>query len=322
MLFLTSCSATSSDSSIVCLCSNNIQNNTAEVSSEYPHNSSFELTANSSDIFSSDIQSSNNELSTNEDYSLDEDIQNEKCFTVATWNIGHFSNGSYPYSTLNGSDSNVSLYKDTIEALSADIVSINEYSDLLFCDNNDILTKNTVFDSYEYKYEFLQNGYCCNALFSIYTIQNLGQHFFESNQGVTTSSGLLASDYYFVAGFVHLFNYEIAVASIHCAFNTNSSKLSVEQYCEIISFFSSFEYVILMGDFNNVCSFDDVFCFEQYGYLLANSRTNAMDTYHFNNVKNRKLDNIIVKGFDIVSVDIFETSLSDHDGLVCDLQIK
>ena len=237
-------------------------------------------------------------------------------FTLATWNIGHFSGGSRPNSTITDAvfAEKSAVYRDFIyNAVRADVFCLNEYSSL-FTPTRPART--SLFDAYPTAYEGGQYHYSCNALFSKVATQNIVQHRFECNEHATiTHTNLIsASDYYYITANLNIAGKNVKLVSTHLGFdkNLNPDTLNLAQIQELIELFRNEERVIILGDSNS----RDFSFFSKYteaGFALANY-DGTLSTIQGWNVA---LDNIIYKGVGVSNFTLLGTDLSDHYAISC-----
>lgn len=99
-------------------------------------------------------------------------------------------------------------------------------------------------------------------------------------------------------------------------------ELRAIQMKELISAFEHDKYVILCGDFN-VAETSEYQIFIENGYKMANhGMFGDIITHPWKKGGGSMLDNIICKGFDIIDVQVYYLSLSDHFAIACDLIIN
>ena len=93
------------------------------------------------------------------------------------------------------------------------------------------------------------------------------------------------------------------------------------QIRELIGAFEKADKVIICGDFN-VSSLSEYDIFKNHGYMLANhGKFGDIVTFPWKK-KGSCIDNIICKGFDIKSIQVYDTGLSDHYAIACDVVMK
>lgn len=235
-------------------------------------------------------------------------------FTIATWNIGHFANGARPNSLINKENyaEKLELFRKLFDDLDADVLFLNEYSEIFGYDANGVerKTQNVLFNSYKTKLIGDQVGFSCNAIFGKYNISNLEQHEFQT---IATYVSELprAANYYYISGDL---KYKKNVIKLVCAHTiSGNNKLCQLMIAEIIDAYKDYDQVIMCGDWNT----GNYKKFVNAGFSLAND-----GTYKTYPQKKYPLDNIIVKGLRITNVRLIETDLSDHYPLTCRISIK
>lgn len=246
--------------------------------------------------------------------------ENPNSVRIATWNIGHFSMGKKPNSTLE--DTQVAMmaadFNDYINnAIDADIMFLNEYSKKFTKNTN--LAKDTIFTEYDTVYEGTQLNYSCNAVYSRIEISEPEMHVFECNKtaGTISTKGPLATDYYFVTTDLVINGTTIKLVSAHLAFDGEGSEnVVVNQIYELIDYCEDYEHVVLLGDWN-VNYFSEFELFTEAGYSLGNTDEN-MSTY---NDGVYSLDNIVYKGVTVTDFTLAGTNLSDHYAVYCTITV-
>lgn len=242
---------------------------------------------------------------------------------IATWNIGHFSMGRKPNSTLE--DGQVAMqgdyFRDYINnAIDADVIFLNEYSEKFT--KNSYLAKNTVFGEYTTVYEGEQRNYSCNAVYSRVEISAPELHEFECNKTapVISTKGPEAEDYYFVTTDLVIDGELVKLVSVHLAFDGEGSEnVVINQLKELIAYCEQYENVVLLGDWN-INSFSEFKTFTDAGYTLANT-DNTLPTYRKDGSCD-SLDNIIYKGVTVSDFSLAGTDLSDHYALYCTITVN
>jgi endonuclease/exonuclease/phosphatase family metal-dependent hydrolase len=238
----------------------------------------------------------------------------ETGFVVATWNIGHFSNGQKPYSTIDNSNYKknlIELQKVLKDSLKADIICLNEFSEVFGSDdsNHEQLTKDLFFNDYAFSKIGPLLGFSCNSIFSNIKVKNIKLHLFEISKTVQSNMPR-AANYYFLEGDLYLDGKKVKLV---CAHTTSSaSALCQSQIAELLNKYRNCDKVIMCGDWNT----QDFSLFKNSGYNLAND--GSYKTYPS---KNYALDNIAVKGLEISDVRMVKTTVSDHYPLVCNISL-
>lgn len=246
-----------------------------------------------------------------------------KKLRLCTYNIGHFSGGVSKNSSITSSDydAKLLLYKDTIRQTSADIIGICEYSKIFGTnpDNEQVLAEDVLLQSFIPSLIGSQYNYSCNALFSKTIVENPQKEDYQCNQtAVITHTTLIeAKDYYYIEADLYMHGEPVKLVITHLAFDNNRpGVLQGDQINELITKYSTFDKVIMMGDWN-VANFSEFDAFTNAGYSLANDGTFL--TYPSGG---RALDNIIVKGLTISNPGMITTQgQSDHYPFYCDVQL-
>lgn len=246
-----------------------------------------------------------------------------KKLRLCTYNIGHFSGGSSKNSSITASDyeAKLLLYKNTIRQISADIIGVCEYSRIFGTnpDNEQVLAEDVLLQSFIPSLIGSQYNYSCNALFSKTIVEDPQEEDYQCNQtAVITHTTLIeAKDYYYIEADLYMHGELVKLVITHLAFDNNyPGVLQGDQINELITKYSTFDKVIMMGDWN-VANFSEFNAFTNAGYSLANDGTFL--TYPSGG---RALDNIIVKGLTISNPGMITTQgQSDHYPFYCDVQL-
>ena len=258
------------------------------------------------------------------------DEPNETTFTIATWNIGHFSKGGKYYPTA-FTESNYARklreFQSYINSLGADILSLNEYSNELMRDEADTAVKKELLSDYPIVLEGDQRYYSCNALYSKVALENVAVKEYECNQGkwknvqINPNNGTVkATQYYYIEADLNVDGKQVKVVCTHLAFQgIDKDPLIKDQVDELIEKFSSYDRVIMMGDWNSedFPFFKD--CFEKGGFRLANE--NADTVTYPSDLWVLSLDNFVYKGVTVRNFQVKQTDLSDHYAVVCRMSV-
>ena len=236
---------------------------------------------------------------------------------IATWNIGHFSFGDYPNTSISDAEFQGKLeeYKDYIyHDLDADVLALNEYSNMFTPTRS---ARNTVFGQYATALEGNQYHYSCNAMYSRADLVNIKAHEFECNRAADMESpyGIYASDYYYIAADLHLGRETVKLVSAHLAFyagrTTPPPPIAENQMRELIETFKDCDRIMLMGDWN--CTPERLKIFETAGYTLMNTDS-TLSTFAKSPAS---LDNVVYKGVTVSDFALHKTALSDHYAISC-----
>lgn len=237
-----------------------------------------------------------------------------KSFTIATWNIGHFANGTSPHSLIKGEnyDEKLELYRMLFDDMDADVLCLNEYSEWFGTDQGGIerKTKEILLNNYRRVVEGDQVGLSCNAFFSRLNIANVERHEFKSTAADVKELPRAANYYYLSCDL----KYKGQLIKVVCAHTiSGNSSLCQKMIAEIIDVYDNYGRVILCGDWNT----GNYKKFKEAGYSLGND--GSIKTYP---QKLYPLDNIMVKGLKINEVRTIQTDLSDHCPLICRISLK
>ena len=251
-------------------------------------------------------------------------------FTIATWNIGHFSNGGNMNSSIsNGNAAAAAVKYGTYidDVLGADIICLNEYSARYAPAYN----ASDLFDAYTaVAYEGEQRNYSCNALYSKLPLANVTVHEFACNVGVDIqyTNAVEATDYYYITGELELGGETVTIVAAHLAFDDDLydvfpyiDTVCQNQMRELIETFASTERVLILGDWNAYdYSYFDLFT--DAGYSLGNR--NEIKTCTGSKTKDLEwsVDNMVAKGLTIRDFRGEPTTLSDHIAVIATITLE
>ena len=238
-----------------------------------------------------------------------DDNKQKRNFVIATWNLGHFSEGSKPYSTIKGSiiSSKIKEFNRVInDSIQADVICLNEYSQMFGEDEKgkQFFTRDLALEHYSIKKEGPLMGYSCNSIFGKQRIKNVKVHMFKCVEPFLAEVPR-SRNYYFLTADLYLKGQKILLVCAHTI--SSNEALCYAMNVEIINFCHKYDRVVMCGDWNSL----DYSVFKQAGYSLGNS--GSIKTYPG---KSYPLDNIIVKGVKIIETKSFKSNLSDHYPLV------
>ena len=248
----------------------------------------------------------------------------ENSFTIATWNIGHFSNGKNKNTAIgDGSYASASYkYKTYInDVLGADIICLNEYSAKFTPSNN----ASNLFDAYtEVAFEGVQRNYSCNALYSKLPLSNVTVHEFACNVGVDIqyTDAVEAIDYYYITGELEIGGETVTVVATHLAYDDDLygvppyvDTVCQNQMLELIDAFENVDRVLILGDWNAYdYSYFDLFA--DAGYTLGNRNEIPTCTGSATKDLEWSVDNMVAKGLEIRDFRGEPTTLSDHIAVI------
>ena len=254
-------------------------------------------------------------------YPFSMDARKSNDFVLCTWNIGHFSNGSKPYSLIKIDDytKQLELFKSLIYSeVHPDVITINEYN-RVFCGedtaDNKYLTSSLLFDQFKYMIIGPQHYWgICNAVFSNLKMKNCHLIYFESHKKTDGDDFTKARENYYIESDLYIDGEKVKLVCLHLLFSWKIAEVyQNKQIEELINHYQDTERVILCGDWNTgIYS-----TLKNAGYTLANS--GSLQTFPS---KGYPLDNIAVKGLDISDAWIVKTDLSDHFPLICRVSLK
>lgn len=241
-----------------------------------------------------------------------------RSFTIATWNIGHFSNGVQPSSTIDiAKTPNIKgKYYDFInDSINADVFVINEYNDVFYKDKNgkDIITDSVLFNKFKYKF-IGPRWWKCNAIFSKYRIRNLDNdkeivYYFTAHKALNVDVKVSKRNTYYLENIVEVRGRRIKIVTVDIDFSKKVSAVYQHaQMNELIEKYKDETQIIICGDFNA----GSYRLFLNAGYSVAND--GSLKTFPS---KRYPLDNIVYKGVDVSDVRMYPTILSDHNPLSC-----
>ena len=244
-------------------------------------------------------------------------------FTVASWNIGHFSMGGKKTSTITDDAyaTEKAKYLSYINSLGADILCLNEYSEL-FTPSHPAYE---LFFGLGTTFEGEQRNYSCNAIYSKFPLKNEAAHNFACNTSdvVLHTTAIQATDYYYVTGELKIGDETVTIVTLHLAFH---EKLKPDTVCtnqmdELIAKFADTEHVVLLGDWNAYyAEYYDRFA--EAGYTVANDGSYLTCTGSKTGGLEWPVDNIIVKGVTMTDFRAVNTDLSDHIAVVATITLE
>ena len=253
-------------------------------------------------------------------------------FTIATWNIGHFSNGSSKNSAINdGNFAAASLkYKTYInDVLGADIVCLNEYSANM-AKSSSHPARSELFGAYtEVAYEGVQRNYSCNALYSKLPLSNVTVHEFDCNVGVDIqyTNAVEATDYYYITGELEIGGETVVIVVAHLAFDDYLYEVEpyIDTVCqnqmrELIEVFRNVDRVLILGDWN-AYDYDYFDLFTDAGYTLGNRHEIPTCTGSATGDLEWPVDNMVAKGLTIRDFRGEPTTLSDHVAVIATITL-
>ena len=244
-------------------------------------------------------------------------------FTVASWNIGHYSMGGNKNTKLTDDQyaTEKAKYDAYIDSLGADVLILNEYSKMFTPSN----AARYLFLDYGCPFEGEQRNYSCNALYAKLPLKNVTLREFACNTPDTVlhTTVIKATDYYYITGELTVDGKTVTIVGLHLAFNDNlhpNDTVCTAQMDELIATFANTERVVILGDWNayNADYYDR---FADAGYTVANTGQYLTCTGSRTGGLEWPVDNIIVKGVTMTNFHVVNTSLSDHIAVVATISV-
>ena len=245
-------------------------------------------------------------------------------FTVASWNIGHYSMGGSKNTKLTDDQyaTEKAKYDAYIDSLGADILILNEYSKMFTPKN----AARYLFLDYGCPFEGEQRNYSCNALYAKLPLKNVTLREFACNTPDTVlhTTVIKATDYYCITGELTVDGKTVTIVGLHLAFNDNlhpNDTVCTAQMDELIATFANTERVVILGDWNayNAEYYER---FAEAGYTVANDGSYLTCTGSRTGGLEWPVDNIIVKGVTMTDFHEVNTSLSDHIAVVATITLE
>lgn len=242
-----------------------------------------------------------------------------KVFTFASWNAGHFSLGKRSVSTIADAEgpARAKAYSDFLDEVGADIIGIAEYSEY-FTSGSRMQAGGAVFGRYASGVVGPWHDYQWNA------------QFWKGFAFVTTKTVEYPQHdqrVYYLATRLKVLGEEIVFVETHLDWRTflpgheNDRKRQMQR---IVDDFKDEDCVVIAGDFNiglrdgkgkTIDNPSEYEVFEKAGFTLGNDgRYKTCPAGMTNDAEQSyALDNVIVKGLDILEFKIFDRpDLSDH----------
>lgn len=239
-------------------------------------------------------------------------------FTVASWNIGHFSLGKATSSRIAPDEAEFfrQAYCRVLDKVNADILVLVEYAPMLVNSTNEqesVVARKAILGNYPDAEIGPSNGFNCNAIFSngFKVLDSKSVHF----------KARVQRRYYQVSS-MRIGGDIVKVVATHLDWNQKKkgARCRSEQIKTLIEAFKDDPYVILCGDWNvgDTAEYD---AFLEAGYDMANhGKMGDLPTFRAGDAPRTCLDNIIAKGFAIDRVVVVnEPQLSDHCLIQADL---
>ena len=248
---------------------------------------------------------------------------------IATWNIGHFCLGSYTYSTIDTLGFTAKEYKDFINAINADVVSLNEYSAEF---KSNVAARNAIFSDYPIAHIGEQNQYTCNAIFARNgLLSNIeSPNYFDCYRTAPINDKKdKPMDHYYITSDLTINGQTVKFVNVHILYDEKSPELAEAAISELITAFADYDRVIILGDCN--VTYDKFQIFETAGYGIAQTDKwlatygpcQGSEKYYEDKLGGYgSYDNIIYKGVNVSNFALGGSKLSDHYALYCDITVN
>jgi endonuclease/exonuclease/phosphatase family metal-dependent hydrolase len=262
-------------------------------------------------------------------------------FRVIQWNIGGFSKGASYESTYDQHPeeyaADLPVWKQTINDMDADILCCCEYNDVMKKGTNgasDVIARDEIFSLYENAYikpKPSATSYMQTAIFS---------HLAAKSSVKTEYVNTVQAGRYYEVNRYTIDGHDVWVIATHLDWNQgeHGADYRQEQMEALMAFAADKTHVIICGDFNVGAGTDETarqngsLEFDQWasaGFKMANH--GYLGDFNTGHSTYSVLDNIIVKGFDVSNIKVYDGDnaknvsqeqthqLSDHAAIGCTL---
>ena len=244
--------------------------------------------------------------------------ENEQSIKIATWNIGHFSNGKKDYSLISPLEcaKKEKEYRSFVyDSIDADVLCLNEYESE-FCNDpisGTITAEDAIFENYQIHRVFKKNRYICNVIFSNIDLKNARKKSYNYSKELKAQISRI-DWYYYTSAEILIGGEKVMLVCTHLINGVGKYLQGrQDQIDELIKACEQYKRVIICGDLNT----SNYSSFKKAGFSLANN--GSIVTFPS---KSSSLDNIMVKGLKISDVQVLKTNLSDHYPLKCKISLK
>ena len=227
---------------------------------------------------------------------------------VMSWNIGHYCNGTGVNTAI--TDENYmekrTAFREVFNRCAADFLGLVEYSDV-FNGSTGESSENAIISQYQYKLfgGITVGGYVCNGIASV--VKPISHKFIE-----------FALEYYAIDIEVKYMGSKFNLCVAHLPWQNESYNLDAIN--KLITHYATTQKVVIVGDFNvRADNYYDLF--SSAGYKLANHGYMGDLITYPNESPSHILDNILVKGGQILSTEVIQSNLSDHYPIVSEIII-
>lgn len=227
---------------------------------------------------------------------------------VMSWNIGHYCNGTGVNTSITNNDylEKRAAFRNLFNKYAVDIIGLVEYSDI-FNSSTGESAEQAIIRQYTHKVfgSITVGGYVCNGIVSSVEIPHVSViNFPLEYYAIETSLTYMGSKFVFCVAHLPWQSYEYNQQAI----------------ATLINRYANTDRVIIVGDFN-VRADNDYDLFAEAGYVMANHGYLGDIITYPNESSSHILDNIIVKGGQILYTEVIESDLSDHYPIVADVFI-
>lgn len=237
---------------------------------------------------------------------------------IAHFNMGQLSMGvkTYPLITKNIRNEKIEKYKDLFKQINASILCFCEYAPCfsLLPDSTidkDDVTKNAILCNYKFFVRTKRIGMNCNSI--------------ALKEAPIITSNIVYYAYRqqkrsYIVVETQMFGRKVKIVETHLDL-PRFKDYRMCQMNQLLKDFDDDKYVIICGDFN-IAHTKEYDILQANGYQLANhGKFGDIVTFPWKK-KGSCIDNIICKGFDIKSIQVYDTGLSDHYAITCDVMMK
>lgn len=244
-------------------------------------------------------------------------LAQNKVFRVGHLNMGQLSMGKKNQTTILHHDRRhkIAQFKQLFNRIDADFLGLCEYAPFFSLlpdssENVKDLTEEVILGGYKHHERCKRSHKNCNSIFSKKKkLKNFKIVKYSQGKGRC----FVVADVLFGKKVVKLVETHLDVPKM--------KEFREIQMKELLDAFKDEKYVIICGDFN-IASVKEYNSFRKNGYKLANCENFGRLITYPGTRGGACFDNIMCKGFEILHVQVYDTDLSDHYAIACDLQIK
>ena len=227
---------------------------------------------------------------------------------VMSWNIGHYCNGTGVNTAITNENyiQKRTEYRELFNKYAVDFLGLVEYSDV-FNESTGESAESAIISQYKNRVfgGITVGGYVCNGLASVVK---------------PTLKGFINFDLeYYAADFeVKYMGSKFRLCVAHLPWQSEEYNLNAIN--KLITYYGTTQKVIIVGDFNvRADYYYDMFL--GAGYELANHGYMGDIVTYPKESPSHILDNILVKGGQILSTEVIQSDLSDHYPIISEIVI-